>query len=218
MNKHAPLKTIILKPDMRFQEPWLTVQIQKYNSKCRKLCNKARLSGNQSDFSRYKQYHNILNRIKKHEKQVFYDSLFKKIGKNTKLMWNVINNLIKKTNNKHDIVELISDSNVLSNDRDKCNLLNEHFVNAGQKVQDSIPQPGITGDNTVNRKSDTKSVRSKLSFRKVTEGEICKIVANLKLKSSYGIDYISNNLSKKLVHIIRFSVRFSTNLWHVESS
>ena len=68
MDQHAPKKVIRLKADEQFREPWLTVQLKHYNQKCRKLCNKARVSGSVKDHEYYKQYHNTLNRLKLHKK------------------------------------------------------------------------------------------------------------------------------------------------------
>ena len=48
-----------------------------------------------------------------------------------------------------------------------------------------------------------KQVSSQLRFKRVTEAQICKIVENLKPKSSTGPDGVSNNLLKKLVHVIK---------------
>ena len=42
LDKHAPKRTIILRSDEKFREPWLTIKLKKYNQKCHKLCNKAR--------------------------------------------------------------------------------------------------------------------------------------------------------------------------------
>ena len=43
----------------------MTVSIKHCNAKCRKLCNRARVSGSDLDVTRYKDYRNALNRVKK---------------------------------------------------------------------------------------------------------------------------------------------------------
>ena len=45
LDKHAPIKKVVLTTDCHFREAWLTVRIKKCNVKCRKLCEKAKLSG-----------------------------------------------------------------------------------------------------------------------------------------------------------------------------
>ena len=96
LDRHAPKKLIRVKACDRFREPWMTVQLKKYHAKCRKLCDKARKSSNVNDEKRYKMYRNILNRLKQSVKRQHYSVLFIKIGKNSQLLWNVINNIVKK--------------------------------------------------------------------------------------------------------------------------
>ena len=61
LDRHAPVKNVRLKQDEKFQVPWLTVGILKCNQKCRKLCNRAKETGNVSDHNKYKLYCNTLN-------------------------------------------------------------------------------------------------------------------------------------------------------------
>ena len=87
MDEFAPKKTVVIKQYDKFREPWFTVAMKKCNSKCRKLCKKARLSGDRNDFQKYKTYRNVLNKVKDCEKRKFYAELFQKIGKNSQLFW-----------------------------------------------------------------------------------------------------------------------------------
>ena len=54
LDAYAPKKTIKVRVDEKFREPWLTVNIEKCNRKCQKLCNKAKMSGDNVDYVRYK--------------------------------------------------------------------------------------------------------------------------------------------------------------------
>ena len=139
LDEFAPVKHIVIKPDHKFHEAWLTVKMKKYNNKCRKLCDKARRSGKVSDFERYRNYRNILNRLKWFEKRMHYKQLFTKIGKNSKLLWNIVNNIVKKSNNRHEIPTLLYENTVYSAEPDICNALNSHFATAGKRTQQSIP-------------------------------------------------------------------------------
>ena len=88
----------------------MTVRIKRYNRKTQVLCKKAKSSGLEIDHIRYRQYQNTLNRPKQHEKWEHYKNLFQKIGKNSKLLWNVVNSLIKKTVNKTEVPEILHDN------------------------------------------------------------------------------------------------------------
>ena len=79
LDKHAPKKVVKLSVDEKFCEPWLTVQLMKYNSKCRKLCVKSKSTGNPDDVLKYRRYRNVLNRLKLYEKQSITKMSFKKL-------------------------------------------------------------------------------------------------------------------------------------------
>ena len=199
MNLYAPVKVVKVKRDDTFREGWLTVQLKKYNVKCRKLCDKARSTGRLEDETRYKRYRNTLNRLKLHEKRKHYQDMFLKIGKNSKLLWNVMNSLIKKVNNKFEITEIIDENgSVCSNQQEICNIFNKHFASAGKKVQQSIAE-----SSEIDPTKYVRRVETKMKFSPVSEGELCKIVLNLKDKSSSGLDGISNILLKKLISVIK---------------
>ena len=190
-----------IRPDDRFVEPWLTVSIKKCNQKSRKLNKKANNSGLESDYRKYKEYRNVLNKIKQSEKRKCYNELFQKIGKNAKLMWSVMNNLIKKTNNRHEIVEL-SYNGILHKDRhDICQAFNDHFPTVGNRVRSSISNKQDVVVSDLARKQ--KAVSNRLKFKRVTESEICRIVEKLKSKSSFGVDGVSNILLKRLISTIK---------------
>ena len=156
------------------------------------MCNRARLSGKESDQTLNKQYRNTLNRLKLHEKRKHYSSLFKKIGRNTKLLWNVINGILHKSNNKTEIVELIVNDKCVREESEISNIFNNHFAKAGQKVQSSILP---AGENSV---SDpcyyVKECKKSMRFSRITEGQICRIVSKMQSKMSYGVDGLSNFL------------------------
>ena len=197
---HAPQKIIKLRMCDKFREPWLSVQIKKFNTKCRKLCNKARKTGFASDHQKYKIYRNIVNQIKNYEKRKFYNDLFAKIGKNSKLIWNVMNNLIRSSNSKHEITEILSNEKKYTSETDICRIFNDHFIEAGIRTQSSVI-PAKPGSKLV--VDYVKRVDTSKELGHVTEGQICKIVQKMKPKKSFGFDEISNFLLKQLINIIK---------------
>ena len=67
----APKKIVKIRSCNKFRDPWMTVKIKRYNMKCRRLCNKAQISGKTDDYHNYKRYRNTLNRIKLHERKIW---------------------------------------------------------------------------------------------------------------------------------------------------
>ena len=200
MDTYAPIKQIKIRACDKFREPWMSVRIKKSTLKARKLCNRTRKSGKHEDFARYKHYRNTLNRIKLHERRVHYDDLFKRISKNSALLWNVINNLVRKTSNKCDIVSLECNGKSYNNQQDVCDVFNEHFASAGKRIKNMIPSTSKDPIDYV------KLVSDRLIFSPVSEQYICKIVANLKPKRSCGYDQISNVLLKSLINVIKLPI------------
>ena len=103
------------------------------------------MSGLEVDHKKYKQYRNFVNSVKLHEKRVHYNEVFSKIGKNVKLLWNVVNGIVKKTANRSDIMELLYNNRVLDEPIEISNAFNSHFTCAGKHVQDSV-STSLTGD------------------------------------------------------------------------
>ena len=209
---HVPKKLIKIRECDKFREPWMTVKIRKYNARCRKLCNKARISGKESDFRKYKQYRNILNKLKVFEKRNHYDDLFKKIGKNSQLLWNVLNNLMHKTSNKNDITELLYNGENLVNDQNICDTFNTHFATAGEHIKDTVPNVNINPMKYMRRFTNC------MLFSPISEQYICKLVSDLKPKTSSRYDDISNRLLKQLVNVLKLplSIIFNKSLMNGE--
>ena len=127
-----------------------------------------------------------------------YKQLFEKICKNSKLLWNVVNNLVKKLNDKTGVTELFVDGIVHTDQTEICDKFNEHFASAGKRVQEKIKAP--------QRNEPLKTVKrvsKNLSFKKITELQICKVVANMPANSSSGFDGISNILLKNIISVIK---------------
>ena len=116
----------------------------------------------------------MLNRIKLYEKRDYYSKLFKKIGKNSKLLWDILNGLIKKANNKSEITELKFENKILHEHPSICEAFNTHFVTAGQRVQNTIERDKDIVSNDSLR--HVPYVSESFKFPRVTEMQICKIV------------------------------------------
>ena len=197
LDVYAPKKIVHLWHCDRFREPWMNVKLRKFNVKCRKLCKKAKNSRNESDFKYYKSFRNIVDRIKAYEKKTHYRDLFQRIGKNSKLLWNVVNNILCKCNNKNEITEIQCESKLVTDRVEICDTFNEHFATAGKKVQNTIKPSNVDPLKYV------KKVNANLLFSPVSESQIFNIVQSLKSKSSSGHDCISNVLLKQLISVLQ---------------
>ena len=108
-----------------------------------------------------------------------------------------MNSLIKKTSNRSDCIELISDGQNVSDPQKVGNLLNEHFASVGKKIQALIP------DSNIDPLKYVKRVEENLLLGNINETKVVTYVEKLKNKFSSGIDGISNNLLKCIIHSIK---------------
>ena len=113
------------------------------------------------------------------------------------MLWNVINNILRKSSNKSDIVELQCNGRKATEKCEICEVFNNHFATAGQKVKDSI----VSTSNKV-AVDYVKQVSDVLLFSPVSELYINNIVLKMKSKRSSGYDEISNMLLKQLISVI----------------
>ena len=198
LDYYAPIKTIRLHVDEKFRELWLSVRIKKFSQKCCKLCKRAKVSGNKSDHDYYKKYRNTLIKIKNYEKKRHYQDLFQKIGKNSKLLWNVIHSLLKKMCHKSEITELLYNDQIISEQSKICNAFNYHFASAGVRVQSSI-----NNTKAMDPLKHVKHVNENFTLLKITESKLCKLVKKLKPKTSSGLDDISNIFLQKAINVVK---------------
>ena len=120
--------------------------------------------------------------MKLHEKRIHYENQFKKTGSNAKLVWNVVNSLIKKTNTKREITSIIHDGKSVSDKSEICEAFNSHFANVGEWVQKTMKQ-GVHGQDNIS--NYVKRVGNDMKFHPVSELHICNIVAKLKPKNKF---------------------------------
>ena len=197
MDEEAPKTVRRINHKQIIRDPWMTVNLLKCNTKSRRLCKKAKISGSQKDYDRYKQYCLTLNQLKLSEKRTFYSKLFAKIGKNSKMLWEILNHLSKKSHNKLEITSIVTNGNKVVNPHAIANTFNVHFTNVGKVTQDAIARTNVDPLKFV------KKVENSMVVKPISEGQLCRIVSKMEPKRSSGCDDISNFLLKRIISCIK---------------
>ena len=205
LDELAPKKLIFISNCDYFREPWMTIQLCKYNRKCKKLFKQVVYTKNVDKMNHYRNYRRILNRLKLSEKRNFYDKVFTKLGKDTKSLWSVLNSLIKRIHNKHNTIELLDNGEKISDQKQIASLFNDHYINVGKRVAAKIKPSDVDPLKYVKR------VENEMLLGRISESEICSITDKLQSKYSCGVDEISNVFLKRIVHSIKLPLYYVMN-------
>ena len=121
-------------------------------------------------------------------------------------MWNILNSLLNKYRDKSGVGSLLVDGVKINSNVDICESFSNFFGTAGANVQKNIPNC------STDPLSYLTSQNAKLSEISTSDLEVEKIINNMKDKSSYGFDGLSNKMLKQLVTSIRGPLSYICNL------
>ena len=96
LDDHCPLKSFDLSSKKIIREPWLTKGLLKSQTKQRLLYKNFLLEKSEINELKYKTYRNTLQKIKRKEKQTYYNKHCLQFKSNSKKLWKIINVLTKK--------------------------------------------------------------------------------------------------------------------------
>ena len=145
---------------------------------------------------KYKDYRNLLTKLKRKCKIIYYKDKCKAFKHNVKRLWQIINNCIGKTNDKTNIINYIKVKNIDIYDcKQIADEMGNYFSTIGSKYANDIPQ-----SNT--HISDYLSIiprnQKSIFFTPTNRAEIEKLISNLPNKKSSGFDNIDNIILKSI--------------------
>ena len=199
LNKHAPEKNVQVKGRYK-QEPWLTNGILKSMRKQKLLYKKSiNLDGQAvttQSVQKYKDYRATLQRVKRFSKMKYYQDECNNLKRNTKKLWNLINTVIKKKTNKHEIIECLEVENLkIEDSKQIANEFAKHFASIGMDYAKKISVSDKGSDHYMNKIAHNKA---SMFLMPTDPHEINKLIGELPNKNSSGYDDISNMLLKKI--------------------
>ena len=155
-------------------------------------------SATTADVTKYHEYRNVLNRIKRREKISYYHDLCKKLMNNTKKLWEIVNQTVGKTNDKTCILDKLRVGNMtIDNPVQISNELATYLANVGPKYANAIKKPD---KNISDYFKKIKRNENSIFLSPTTPVEIIKLISNLPNKTSSGYDQLNNKLLKELKH------------------
>ena len=175
------------------RDPWITNGIMKSLSVQRQMF-KAHLKGDVSTFN-YRQYRNNLQRLIRFSKCRYLHDKCNEYRRDSRKLWRLINEIIKKTGNKKNMIESLKIRNLTKYDPDSITSeFCEFFSTVGEKFANDIRPPQHNIDHYLNKMQRSTST---LFLAPTSEEELHYLINSLPNKASSGHDSISNNLLKK---------------------
>ena len=197
INHFVPMTTKTIKYKKLRREPWLTAGLVKSINKDKRLYRQSiKVHATALDITKYRNYHQVLGKIKRQTKRQHYIDQCEKFKNNTKKLWQTINKVIGQTSDKTTIIDRLKIDNQTCYDPKKItNKLGKYFASVGKTYAEKIAQPKNSikyylSKITKNRKS--------LFLCPTTTTEFNKYISNLPNKTSSGHDEINNVLLKQI--------------------
>ena len=183
------------------REPWITSSLKRSIDKSKRLYQKT-LKNVDNDALRehYLAYKQTLKRTLVTAKRGFHQEKCLEFQQNTKKLWQLINKVSGRTNDKSSSIDCLSVNGIKEYSGEQiANTLAKYFANVGKTFANKIPKP-------------TRSISSYLEFLQrnseslfftpSTRNEIQKLITELPPKCSSGPDNVSNVLLKELAPIL----------------
>ena len=184
-------------------EPWMTKGLEKSSSKKMKLyVTTLSPKHTEEDIAKYKTHRNLYNKLKRSTKEEYYRAKCLKFKQNSKKLWSLINETIKKVKHKGSIIPHITvDGIKQSRPKEIVNSFGSFYANLGSSLTAKIV-PGTTSIDDYLHKIPQQL--NSLALKQTTPLKIDKLIKNLLNKSSHGHDEISNLMPKSLHTLIIF--------------
>ena len=195
-DKHLPKKRVRYDKKKHKSSKWITNGILKsINTKDRmyKKLLKAKISNSESYATlkaEFKAYQSSLRRSIKEAKRLYYIKVFNMYKNDIKQTWAIIKDTLQNKAREELPNKYLLNDRTLTNMDEIANEFNKYFINIGRLLSEQI-NSGHSSDEYLNDKTELV-----FNFTPVIEDYIANVISNLKNKSSYGYDNISNKLIK----------------------
>ena len=195
VNKHAPLKRATNSKMKQLNKPWLTQGLLKSIKRKQRMYKSHFCSKNLMKIKEYKQYSNLLNKMKAKAKDKYYNQYFQLCRENLKETWKLIGTIIKRKAKVQSNYSsrIIRNTKVYTNEFDIANQFNQHFTTIGPTLASAI-NPTCDEPTKYIRNSPTNS----FYLSAVTEEYVAQLFSNLNERKA-SLD-IPNKLIKLASH------------------
>ena len=200
IKKHFPTKLVKYQKHKHKKSKWITTGIInsiKFRDKLYKRLRNTPITDELHETlkTNLHTYNRILKKMIRDAKTGYYHSIFNKHRNDIKKTWQNIKEIICPTKNENELPkEFIIDNVTHKHPQTIANAFNEFYIKIGKDLADKI--------SSIHNLNYSDYLRNKnvpdLILKNVNENDVLNIIKNLKLKTSMGIDTMSNKLLKQI--------------------
>ena len=201
--KHLPKKMVKFDKRKHKKAKWMTNGLLKsINNKDRLYKKLIRTDMDDLQYvtlkNEFTAFKNTLRRSINEAKRLYYLRTFALYKNDVKQTWSVIKDTLQRKLHSSPSSKFILNNNTITDLDEIATEFNKYFINIGRSLSDQIHSNHSSLDYLPKQHKPT----SIFSFNPVNEECIANYIRNLKNKSSYGYDNISNKLIKSAGHIL----------------
>ena len=165
--------------------------------RCKKLYKTSIMANKKpKDIENYSHYNACLRKAKRRAKKLYYIQKCEEFKHNNKKLWDTINKLCGKSNDKTSCIEVLTIDNVTTYNTIKiADSFGKYFSGVGEKYAKKIVNPKHNIDEYL---SKMQMHERSIFLTPVTALEVDRLIEKLPNKASSGYDNISNILLKNL--------------------
>jgi hypothetical protein len=192
--------------------PWMTDGLLISSKTKQKLFSKKLANPTQNNNEKFKTFNNIYNSCREKAKKMHYFNLFSESKDDLKATWRLINEVTcRKKIQKDTVPDLFRyKNNLYQSPKDIANGFNKFFTEIGPELAKNIPR----SDKLFSDFLGEPKIQE-FQFSELSETRILKFINNMKAKTSFGEDSVSNVVLKlvaptiiqPLKHLINLSLK-----------
>jgi hypothetical protein len=192
VNKHVPRKTVINKQ----VSPWIDGEVVHLSHKKESARKKAKSSGKDSDWAKYKAINNKLKNLINKKHSDYLNQCFDGLDTNPKKFWGLVSHKSKKGAIPH---EMCYDDITSTDASDKANMFNQFFYS--QYNSSKLQKPNVPVFNNLN-----------LSHLNIAEIDVLNVLIKLDVSKAYGPDGLATIIYKNCANVLAPSLTMLFNL------
>ena len=155
-------------------------------------------------WEKYDKYRRLFYKLCKVAKYMYYRKQFEEYKNDGKRLWEITNNITGRKATKTPVTSMPN----CANEKDVATKFNNYYANVAQNLAKTIPTP----DKHYTHYLPKEDPKVKMKFRPVFPSEIAKIIDNMRPKTSYGWDTISNKVIKAIRDEIKAPMSHLVNI------